>query len=112
MRILEEKSRFPRLAFQAQPRETVDRDRLEKAEVEVLHLREELGASEKAQVELCESLVNAIGGIDSAQERLVEQGARDRSHIELLTSQVASLKAAMAVQEVERSTADAAWEEA
>ena len=35
--------------------------------------REELEASQKAQVELREGLVNAIRGVDSAQERLMEQ---------------------------------------
>lgn len=69
-------------------------------------------ASKKAQVELRESIVNAISGIDSAQEWLVEPGARDQSQIKLLMSQVAGLKAAMAIQEVECSTANATREEA
>ena len=46
---------------------------------------------------LRESLVNAIRGVNSAQERLAEQGARDRSQIGLLTAQVVDLKEVMAV---------------
>ena len=57
-------------------------------------------------MELCEGLVNAIGGVDSAQERLVEQGVRDRYQIGLLTTQVAYLTVVMAVQEAERTAAD------
>lgn len=38
------------------------------------HLREELEASQKARVELREGLVNAIGGVDSAQQQLMQQG--------------------------------------
>jgi predicted flavoprotein YhiN len=41
----------------------VDCDRLAKAEIEVQCMREELEASKKTQVELCKSLVKAIGGL-------------------------------------------------
>jgi hypothetical protein len=50
----------------------MDPDRLAKAKIEVQHLRVELEASKKMQVELPESLVKAIGGVDSAQEQLME----------------------------------------
>jgi len=66
MRTSAQKSQFLHLALRAQSKDTVDHDRLAKAEAEVQRLREELEASKKTQVELCESLVNAIGGVDSA----------------------------------------------
>ena len=106
-----EKSQFLGLAFQVQSTNTVNCDRLDEAEAEVWRLREEQEASHKVQMELCEGLVNAIGGVDLAQEWLMEQGPRDRSQIGLLTTQVANLKATMAIREVECTTADAARDE-
>lgn len=50
----------------------MDHDRLAEAEAEVRRLREELEAYEKVQVALRKGLVNAIGGVDSAQKRLME----------------------------------------
>jgi hypothetical protein len=57
---------FLHLAFRVQSKDAVDCDHLAKAETEVQCMREELEASKKTQVELCKSLVKAIGGVDSA----------------------------------------------
>ena len=43
-----------------------DHDHLARAEVEIWCLREELEASQRVQVELCEGLINAIGGVGTA----------------------------------------------
>ena len=83
-------------------------DHLAEMEAEVWCLWEELEASQKVQVELCECWINAIVGVDMAQEWLVEQGARDQSQIGLLTTQVANLKVAIVVQEAERTAVDVA----
>lgn len=64
------------------------------------------------QAELREGLVSTIRGADTTQEHLVEQETRAQSQIGLLTSQVADLKAAMAIKEAEHTTADAARDEA
>lgn len=50
-------------------------DYLAEVETEVWLLREELVASQKVQAELSKGLINAIGGVDMAQERVMEQEA-------------------------------------
>ena len=65
------KSWFLCLAYQMQVGGGTDCSHLEAVETELRCLREELEVSRKTQVELHEGLVNAIGRVDSAQERLV-----------------------------------------
>jgi hypothetical protein len=50
----------------------MDRDHLAEAKAEVGRLREELEASQRVKAELREGLINAIRGVDTTQERLME----------------------------------------
>ena len=87
-----EKSRFLRLAFQAQAGDAADHGRLAMWEDKVKCLRGELEASQRSR------------------EELARREAQARSHVKALMSQVASLNDVMAVQEAELTSAGAAWE--
>jgi len=71
-------------------------------------LCEEREASQNEKEELPHSLINATEVTDSTQKHLVEREARAQSQINVLMSQVASLRMAMAVQETECTMVDAA----
>ena len=83
-----------RLAYQAQAGGAADHGRLDMVEAEVQRLRGDLEASQRLK------------------EELLRQETQPRSQIEALTSQVAGLKVALAVQETDLISASTAQNEA
>jgi hypothetical protein len=83
MKISMEKSQFLCLAYQAQAGGATDRGHLDTMEAELLCLLGELEASQRSR------------------EELTRRKAQARSHIEALTSQMASREDMMVVQETE-----------
>lgn len=112
MRTSMEKSQFLRLVYRMQAGGAADRDRADATEAEAQCLHEELEASQKVQAGLRQSLINAIGAVDSAQGQLVEQKVQAQTQIGLLMTQAASLRAALTVRETERTAADTTQNEA